>query len=273
MPKITIDTAHAEIAREIRLAKKRMFAAHRAGLPLNGARDAFISEVEDVITEQDYQLRGNPPKAERIARETTGASPSRERHELADAVATILQSDAAPPRLRDAVVAHVTDSEPPTEHVEDQPSAEETYSENGDIRKRAQAIIANPNTKTGHRFHVEEFLAAEKWDDLAIIIEALESGNDREYNEVLVRNDERTLSEDQIETLCEEIASNLESEHMIGYLIALLNHCAAASRAWLDCDNAVLTIRKWLLAHNATAADAAADHLVASALAHLREEV
>lgn len=128
MPKITIDTAHAEIAREIRLAKKRMFAAHRAGLPLYAARDAFVSDVEDVITEQDYQLRGNPPKAERIARETTGAGTSRERHDLADAVATILQSDVAPPRLRDAVVAHVTDSEPPTEHVEDQPSAEETHS-------------------------------------------------------------------------------------------------------------------------------------------------
>ena len=64
--KITIDTAHAEIAKEIRLAKKRMFKAHRSGIPLGAARDAFIAEIEDVITEQDFQLRGNPPKAERI---------------------------------------------------------------------------------------------------------------------------------------------------------------------------------------------------------------
>ncbi len=62
MPQANIDTAHAEIAREIRLAKKRMFKAHRSGTPLFAARDAFIAEIESVITEQDSQLRGTPPK-------------------------------------------------------------------------------------------------------------------------------------------------------------------------------------------------------------------
>lgn len=56
---------HMEIANAIRLAKKRMFKRHRGGIQLHAARDAFIAEVEEVITEQDFQLRGHPPKDER----------------------------------------------------------------------------------------------------------------------------------------------------------------------------------------------------------------
>lgn len=134
MQKTTIDTAHAEIARQIRLAKKRMFKAHREGKPLNAARDAFIAEVDEVITEQDFQLRGNPPKheRERRAQEVLGRYEpvSRERNDLADAVAEILTNDAAPPRLRDAVVEHVTDAPVHvSESAPDEPAEHETTTE------------------------------------------------------------------------------------------------------------------------------------------------
>lgn len=215
---------HMEIAKAIRLAKQRMFKAHRDGMPLSAARDAFIADVDDVISEQDFQLRGNPPKHERVKQAEA---------QLADNDGTV--------------------------NVET-------------LRKRAQAIIANPQTKTGHRYHVEEFLQAEKWDDLAVIVDGIETGQDYKYDHILIANDDRTLLEDDVEAICKILAEHLESEHLAGYLFLLLDHIAAASRNALDAENAVYTMRRHFLAHNAHGADAAADHLKTTALANLRSK-
>ncbi len=40
---------HAEIARQIRLAKKRMFKAHREGVDLPRAADSFIAEIREGV--------------------------------------------------------------------------------------------------------------------------------------------------------------------------------------------------------------------------------
>ena len=116
MPKTNIATAHAEIARTIRLAKKRMFKAHREGGPLalEKAREAFITDVSDAISQQDILLRAKGVQTSNRTQtvEHSGESPTREHNEVADAIALLLHSDLTPPPVRDALVAHVTDAPP-----------------------------------------------------------------------------------------------------------------------------------------------------------------
>lgn len=54
--KITTNTAHAEIAKDIRLAKQRMFREHSKGVPLGEALQGFIAEVNKSVGEQETLL-------------------------------------------------------------------------------------------------------------------------------------------------------------------------------------------------------------------------
>lgn len=130
---------------------------------------------------------------------------------------------------------------------------------------RAKAIISDPAQKIGNTFHVEEFLKAKKWDSLAIIVQALEADDRMALDSVIVDNDSRTLTDDQVRRCCKELADHLESENLVGYLFLLFDHVAAASREWNRSDSQVYEIRRHMLAHNAHAADSASKHLTTAA--------
>ena len=138
MQKPSIDTAHAKIAKTIRLAKKRMFRAHREGTPLDEARLAFLTEVETAIIQQAATLGARDVQATTIGHEpnrppTYGhANPSREHNNLAAAVGEILTNEIAPPGLRNAVARYVTDDpprepqQPNVDHVDDTDDSDES---------------------------------------------------------------------------------------------------------------------------------------------------
>lgn len=134
------------------------------------------------------------------------------------------------------------------------------------IRARAQAMIKDPAIKTGHQFRVEEILAAEKWEDLEEMMDAIEKGHS--YAAVMARNDKRTLSEETVEALCVELAGHLEDFHLIGYLFALLEHLSAAAQS-MDVKNVIYAMRRHFLANNGHGSDEAAESLRVSALAAL----
>jgi hypothetical protein len=114
---------HAEIARQIRLAKQRMFKRHREGGRLASVGTQFLSEVSNVLNllndempeadgETISEVLGHspvqPPRYTHVTepRET----PTRLRENLASAIAELLSNDLCPPRLRDAVRDYVTDA-------------------------------------------------------------------------------------------------------------------------------------------------------------------
>lgn len=59
--KITTNIAHQEIAKDIRLAKQRMFREHSKGAPLGDALQGFLTEVKKSVAEQEALLNENPP--------------------------------------------------------------------------------------------------------------------------------------------------------------------------------------------------------------------
>lgn len=98
---------HAELARQIRLAKQRMFRRHREGEPLESAGTGFLSDVSSILNDlsrpgvvQVHDGEQSPPVE----------NPIRAREDLADAISEVLTNDLAPPRLRDAVRDYVTDA-------------------------------------------------------------------------------------------------------------------------------------------------------------------
>ena len=139
--------------------------------------------------------------------------------------------------------------------------------------ERAKAIISDPSQKIGNTFHVEEFLKDKKWDSLAVIVQALEDKDEHALDRVIVDNDSRTLADSEVQAACKELAEHLESEHLVGYLFLLLDHVAAAAREWNRSDCQVYEIRRFMLAHNAHAADDASKHLINAARKDLRKGV
>jgi hypothetical protein len=117
---------HAELARQIRLAKKRMFKRHREGGRIASVGTQFLSEVSNVLSLlNDADLNRETPQAETIS-EVLGHSPvqpsrythvtepretpTRLRENLASAISELLSNDLCPPRLRNAVINFVTDA-------------------------------------------------------------------------------------------------------------------------------------------------------------------
>lgn len=319
--KITTNTAHAEIARDIRLAKQRMFREHSKGTPLRVALQGFLTEVIKSTREQESLLAGetkpekepershsssdgpiyeaatldeldlNPAAAREYAEQETHvhtvledaifidggvSTPRRQQRSLVKLLDMLC---TAPKDDRDDLLVSARDfaiknSPELTEEIAAKVCGREIENKNAGvdvdrIRARAQAVIDNPATKPSDDFHVREILAAEKWDDLKEVLDAIEKGHS--YVQVMARNDERTLSDDQVEDLCFQLASHLQGEHFAGYFFALLEHISAQAQTKLV-DDAVYEISKRFLAHNIHGSDAAAEMLRMSALANLREQ-
>lgn len=94
--KITINTAHAEIAKDIRLAKQRMFREHSKGAPLGDALQGFLTEVIKSVREQELLLSPIGEAKPEREHETPGADLSKS--ETADADEGKLDTDAPPAR-------------------------------------------------------------------------------------------------------------------------------------------------------------------------------
>lgn len=131
--------SHEAIAFAIKSAKRKMFEASRNGIDLREATQGFLTDVIKQFS-RIVEIGGGAAMSENEARrldellghstaqppkyDYVDESPARARNRLADAVAEILRNELAPPSLRDAVVAYVTDEPPRRSPAPD--SAEES---------------------------------------------------------------------------------------------------------------------------------------------------
>jgi hypothetical protein len=142
---------HMKIATEIRKAKRRMLARHRAGENLIAAGNRFLTEVSDVISEQSAHTVNNSKKGSTMNANTQDANPNNHHDQLLSI--EVVQRTSKTPHTAEG----------------------KTY-DRDDLNRRARAIIDDENQPQQTRKAVE-YALSRGWKT-AEIIERAEHGED-----------------------------------------------------------------------------------------------
>jgi hypothetical protein len=157
------------LALAIKNAKRRLFKRHREGMNLDEAINLFAEEMRVFQRQVNQKPPTNNPAA---------SSPTRERNDLADAVAEILTNELAPPGLRDPAVNYVTDAPDATDETDEtdnaareilghDPSVPPRYAHPNDDTAEvvARQMIENPAFRNEVEEKIDEITEAQRVSD------------------------------------------------------------------------------------------------------------
>lgn len=122
-----------------------------------------------------------------------------------------------------------------------------------ELTERAKAIIADPETRVGNRTYLLGMIENAQWPQLKMMLEGIARTNRHLIDQAIFESEASTLTPDEIEAHCEDIASQFDPEYDGGPLLALLEHLKGASRNAAIATGQIEEIQTWLIAYSAGA--------------------